>query len=44
MEEIKRNWEQDRERARRNSPNLVHILGGLEEEEEEREGCLICQL
>jgi 3'-phosphoadenosine 5'-phosphosulfate sulfotransferase (PAPS reductase)/FAD synthetase len=44
MDEIKRNWEQDRERARRNSPNLVHILGGLGEEEEEREGCLICQL
>lgn len=44
MDEIRRNWEQDRERARRNSPNLIHILGGLEEEEEEREGCLICQL
>lgn len=44
MEEIKRNWEKNRERDRRNSTSLVHILGGLEEEEEEREGCLICQL
>jgi hypothetical protein len=44
MEEIKRNWEKNRERDRRNSSSLVHILGGLEEEEEEREGCLICQL
>jgi 3'-phosphoadenosine 5'-phosphosulfate sulfotransferase (PAPS reductase)/FAD synthetase len=44
MEEIKRNWEKNRERDRRNSTSLVHILGGLEEEEQEREGCLICQL
>ncbi len=44
MEEIKRNWEKSRERDRKNSSSLVHILGGLEEEEEEREGCLICQL
>lgn len=44
VEEIKRNWEQSRERNKKNSPNLIHILGGLEEEEEEREGCLICQL
>jgi hypothetical protein len=44
IEEIKRNWEKNRERDRRNSTSLVHILGGLEEEEEEREGCLICQL
>jgi len=42
--EIKSDWEKDRERAERNSPELVHILGGLPEEEEEREGCLICQL
>lgn len=44
VEEIKRNWEQSRERNKKNSPNLVHILGGLEEEEEEKEGCLICHL
>jgi len=44
IEEIKRNWEQSRERLRKRSPNLIHILGGLEEEEEEREGCLICHL
>jgi hypothetical protein len=44
VEEIKRNWEQSRERDKKNSPNLVHILGGLEEEEEEKEGCLICHL
>lgn len=42
IEEIKRNWEQSRERFKKNSPNLVNILGGLEEEEEEPEGCLIC--
>jgi 3'-phosphoadenosine 5'-phosphosulfate sulfotransferase (PAPS reductase)/FAD synthetase len=44
MEEIKRNWEQNRERTRRHSPNLIHILGGLEEEDEESEACLICHL
>jgi 3'-phosphoadenosine 5'-phosphosulfate sulfotransferase (PAPS reductase)/FAD synthetase len=44
IEEIKRNWEKSRERDRKNSVNLVHILGGMEEEEEEREGCLICHL
>lgn len=44
MEQIKRNWEKSRERDRKNSSNLIHILGGLEEEEEEREGCLICHL
>lgn len=44
IQEIKRNWEKNRERDRKNSTSLVHILGGLEEEEEEREGCLICQL
>ena len=44
IEEIKQNWEKSRERDRKNSSSLVHILGGLEEEDEEREGCLICQL
>lgn len=46
MEEIKRNWEKSQERARRNSgaKTLINILGGQEEEEEEREGCLICQI
>lgn len=44
VEEIKRNWEESRARNVKRSSNLVHILGGLEEEEEEREGCLICEL
>lgn len=44
MEQIRLNWEKSRDRNRKNSSNLIHILGGLEEEEEEREGCLICQL
>ncbi len=44
MEQIKKNWEKSRERDRKNSSNLIHILGGLEEDEEAREGCLICQL
>lgn len=46
MEEIKRNWEIAQERSRKNSGGkaLIHILGGEEDEEEEREGCLICQL
>ncbi|HLW00376.1 MAG TPA: phosphoadenosine phosphosulfate reductase family protein [Ktedonobacterales bacterium] len=44
MEEIVRNWESSR--ARRVAPNrpLLQILSGEEEEEEEREGCLICSL
>lgn len=44
VEQIKQNWGRNRQRNLRNSPHLVNILGGLEEEEEEREGCLICQL
>lgn len=44
IEEIKRNWDESRARLKKNSPNLVHILGGLEEEEDENEGCLICHL
>lgn len=44
IEEIKRKWEESRERLRKSSPNLIHILGGLEEEDEESEACLICHL
>lgn len=46
MEEIKQNWEKSQQRSRRmaGGKNLIHILGGQEVEEEEREGCLICQL
>jgi 3'-phosphoadenosine 5'-phosphosulfate sulfotransferase (PAPS reductase)/FAD synthetase len=44
VEQIKQNWEKSRERDRKNSNSLIHILGGLEEEEEEKEGCLICHL
>ena len=45
MTQIKRNWEKSRQSAMkkiRNKP-LVHILGGLEIEEN-REGCLVCQV
>jgi 3'-phosphoadenosine 5'-phosphosulfate sulfotransferase (PAPS reductase)/FAD synthetase len=42
VEEIKRNWEQSRG-CSATSSKLVHILGLMEEEEEEeREGCIIC--
>jgi 3'-phosphoadenosine 5'-phosphosulfate sulfotransferase (PAPS reductase)/FAD synthetase len=42
IEEIKRNWEQSRS-CSTSSSKLVHILGLMdEEEEEEREGCIIC--
>lgn len=44
IEEIKRTWEKSRERLRPISPQLVHILGGLEDEDEEPESCLICHL
>lgn len=44
IEEIKRNWEESRANLKRHSPNLVHILGGMEIEEEENEACLICHL
>jgi hypothetical protein len=44
MEEIKRNWEKTIDQRRKNSSKLVHILTDLEDENEEREGCLICQL
>lgn len=46
MQEIIKKWEQSKERAKKNAGNkpLVHILGGLDYEGEEREGCLICQI
>ena len=46
IEEIKRKWEKSQERIRKasGSKELIHILGEQEEEEEEREGCLICQV
>jgi hypothetical protein len=46
MEIIKQRWADDREKSRKlnKGKSLVHILGGLEPEEEEREGCLICSL
>jgi 3'-phosphoadenosine 5'-phosphosulfate sulfotransferase (PAPS reductase)/FAD synthetase len=44
MEEIKQKWELKRERLRKSSGKLVQILGGADYEEEEREGCLICQI
>lgn len=46
MEQIKRNWAKERELAKKKPTNktLVHILGGLEVEDEERVGCLVCSL
>jgi|SRR5258707_523771 3'-phosphoadenosine 5'-phosphosulfate sulfotransferase (PAPS reductase)/FAD synthetase len=44
IEEIKRKWEQGREKAKQSSNKLVQILGNGEWDEEEREGCLICQI
>jgi 3'-phosphoadenosine 5'-phosphosulfate sulfotransferase (PAPS reductase)/FAD synthetase len=42
--EIKEKWEATRERSRKNSGRLVQILGGADPDDEEREGCLICQI
>jgi len=42
--EIKERWEATRERNRKNSGKLVQILGGAEPDDDEREGCLICQI
>ena len=47
VEEIKRKWEENRERAAKTSKSrrLLHILGGAEEDEEgEKDGCLICHV
>ncbi|MBD2704941.1 phosphoadenosine phosphosulfate reductase family protein [Spirosoma sp. BT702] len=46
VEQIKREHEVARERARRKAPNkpLIQVLGGADDVYEEREGCLICQL
>ena len=45
MEEIKRKWEESRSQPRKGSKKtLLHILGDLEDPDEPREGCLICQL
>jgi 3'-phosphoadenosine 5'-phosphosulfate sulfotransferase (PAPS reductase)/FAD synthetase len=46
MAEIKTNWEKSKARSRQkmNNQTLLHVLGGLDYEDEEPEGCLICQL
>jgi 3'-phosphoadenosine 5'-phosphosulfate sulfotransferase (PAPS reductase)/FAD synthetase len=48
MEQIKRNWEESRERKKRLRKNrtLLHVLGGRDEEDEDEEtdACLICQI
>ncbi len=46
MAQIIDNWEKARERSKKSTHNkpLIHVLGGFEYEEPEREGCLICQL
>lgn len=47
MAEIQVNWERSRQKAKENRANrpLVQILGGLDDDDDdEPEGCLICQL
>lgn len=47
MEEIKRNWEKSKEREKKaaGSPLLMHILAQSDDDEDgEREGCLICHV
>jgi 3'-phosphoadenosine 5'-phosphosulfate sulfotransferase (PAPS reductase)/FAD synthetase len=45
MDQIKKNWEKSRaERRKVGGKSLLHILGQLEDADEPREGCLICQL
>lgn len=46
MKEIEANWRkaQERRRSRRSNLPLVSVLGGLEPDEEARDGCLVCHL
>ena len=47
VEEIKRKWDESQARrtASRKSKRLLHILGQYDQEDaEEREGCLVCQI
>ena len=46
MAEIEANWmkKEERDRARRRNVPLVDCIGGLAMPQEERKGCLICQL
>lgn len=46
MAQIEESWEksQARKRAKRTNRPLVDVLGGLETEAPQRDGCLICQL
>jgi len=46
MKQIIENWEKSRERARAHASNrsLLNILGSVEEEEEVKDGCLICSI
>jgi hypothetical protein len=47
MDEIKRKWEatQEREKKQPKSRLLLHVLGNEEEDDEgEKDGCLICHV
>jgi 3'-phosphoadenosine 5'-phosphosulfate sulfotransferase (PAPS reductase)/FAD synthetase len=44
VREIKRKFEKSKEKARLSSDKLVQILGGADLDDDEREGCLICQI
>jgi 3'-phosphoadenosine 5'-phosphosulfate sulfotransferase (PAPS reductase)/FAD synthetase len=45
MAAIKKKWEEGRAAKRKGGgKSLLHVLGQLEDEDEPREGCLICQL
>jgi hypothetical protein len=45
MEEIKAKFQKSRDKSRLTSNKLVQILGSADyDDDEEREGCLICQI
>ena len=44
VEEIKRKWELSQQKRKQSSDKLVQILGNAEMDDDEREGCLICQI
>lgn len=44
VEEIKMKWESSQQKRRHSGDKLVQILGDAEMDDDEREGCLICQI
>jgi hypothetical protein len=44
MQEIKANWKKTQEKNANASDKLVHILGSVDEDDSDFQGCLVCHI